>query len=86
MAASVAWVILSLISHQWIFHLTQESQLHDTIFSKERNKQVSFITIKRRKQANGPIPETRKKCGLLTQWDATHILKIILIHIYQNIL
>lgn len=58
--------------------------MHDTIFRKERNKQASFITIKKRKQGNGPKPENRVKCGLLTQWDTTHILKIIVIHIYRH--
>lgn len=54
------------------------------LFLGRRDKQASFITIKKRKQGNGPIPKNRVKCGLLTQWDTTHILKIIVIHIYRH--
>lgn len=62
--------------------MTQESQSHDTILRKERRKQALLVTIKKRKQGNHPIPENTEKCGLPIQWHTTHILKIILIHIY----
>lgn len=43
-----------------------------------------LIRIKKRKQGNHPIPENRVKCGLPSQSNTMHILKIILIHIYRQ--